>query len=64
MFSAKGYSQTGVKKFLWLKKLKAQYRVISNLNGDEIVGSFFEKEFQKTNQKEFRIKEVIKKKGS
>ena len=27
----------------------------------EIVGSFYEKEFQKTNQKEFRI-EVIKKK--
>ena len=30
--------------------------VDSNLNGKEIVGSFCEKELQKTNQKEFRIK--------
>ena len=29
----------------------------------EIVGTFYEKEFQKTNQKEFRIEKVIKKKG-
>ena len=28
--------------------------VISDLNGEEIVGSFYEKELQKTNQKEFR----------
>ena len=38
--------------------------VISDLNGEEIVGSFYEKELQKTNQKEFRIKKVIKKKGN
>ena len=37
---------------------------ISDLNGEEIVGSFYEKELQKTNQKEFRIKKVIKKKGN
>ena len=33
---------------------------ISDLNGDEILGSFYEKELQKSNQKEFRL---IKKKG-
>ena len=29
--------------------------VTNDLNGEEIVGSFYEKELQKTNQKEFRI---------
>ena len=38
--------------------------VISDLNGEEIVGSFYEKELQKTNQKEFRIEKVIKRKGN
>ena len=38
--------------------------VISDLNGEEIAGSFYEKELQKTNQKEFRIEKVIKKKGN
>ena len=37
--------------------------VINDLNGDEIIGSFYEKELQKTNQQEFRIEKVIKKKG-
>ena len=35
--------------------------VISHLNGEEIVGKFYEKELQKTNEKEFRVEEVIKK---
>ena len=37
--------------------------VISDLKGEEIVGTFFQKELQKTNQQEFRIEKVIKKKG-
>ena len=37
--------------------------MINDLNGEEIMGSFYEKELQKTDQKEFRIKKVIKKKG-
>ena len=37
--------------------------VINNLNGEKIIGSFYEKELQKTNQKEFRIEKVLKKKG-
>ena len=37
--------------------------VINDLNGKEIVGTFYENEFQKTNQKEFRNEKVIKRKG-
>ena len=36
--------------------------VINDLNGEEIVGTFYEKELQKTNQKEFRIGKVSKRK--
>ena len=35
-----------------------------DLNGEEIIGTFYEKEFQKTDQKEFRIEKVLKKKGN
>ena len=37
--------------------------VINDLNGEEIIGTFYQK-LQKTNQKEFRIEKVIKRKGS
>ena len=37
--------------------------VINDINGEEITGSFYEKELQKTNQKEFRIEKVLKRKG-
>ena len=33
--------------------------VINGLNGEENVGTFYEKEFQKTNQEEFRVEKVI-----
>ena len=36
---------------------------ISDLKGEEIIGTFYEKELQKTNQQEFRIEKVIKKKS-
>ena len=36
--------------------------VISYLNGDKTVGIFYEKELQKTNQKDFKTEKVIKKK--
>ena len=36
--------------------------VINDLNGEKIVGTFYEKESQKANQEEFRIKKVIKRK--
>ena len=37
--------------------------VISDRKGEEIVGTFYEKELQKTNQKEFRVEKVKKRKG-
>ena len=36
--------------------------VVTNLNGGKIAGSFYEKELQKTNQNEYRIEKVIKRK--
>ena len=37
--------------------------VITDLKGEEIVGTFYEKELQKTSQKEFRVEKIIMKKG-
>ena len=37
--------------------------VISDLNGEEIVGQFYKKELQKTNEKEFRFEKLIKREG-
>ena len=46
-----------------LKKLKIQFHVIIDLNGEKIIGTFHEKELQKIGKQEFRIEEVIKKNG-
>ena len=37
--------------------------VINDLNAKEITGTFYEKELQKTSQKEFRTEKVLKRKG-
>ena len=37
--------------------------VINDLNGDKIIGTFYENELQTTDQKEFRIGKVLRKKG-
>ena len=53
-------------KFLWLKNVKNTVQwtyVISDLKGVETVGTFYEKELQKTNKKKFRLEKIIKKKG-
>ena len=58
--------QIGLKKFLLLKKIKNTIPwtyVIDDINGEEITGTFYEKELQKIDQQEFRIEKVIKKKG-
>ena len=34
-----------------------------DFNGEEITGTFYEKELQRIDQQEFRIEKVIKKKG-
>ena len=36
--------------------------VINDINGEEIIGTLYEKELKKTNQEEFRIEKIIKKK--
>ena len=38
--------------------------VISDLKGEEIVGTFYKNELQKTNQKQFRTEKVTKRKGN
>ena len=55
-----------LKKFLSLIKLKITVpwtNVVNDLNGEEITGTFYEKELQETNQKEFRTEKVVKRKG-
>ena len=37
--------------------------VISDLKGQEVTGSFYEKELQKTIQEKFRIEKVLQRKG-
>ena len=57
--------QIGLKKFLVIKEVKNTVPwtyVINDLNGKEIIGTFYEKEAQKTNQQGFRIEQVIKRK--
>ena len=57
--------QINLKKVLWLKELKALCRghIINDFKSEEIVGTFYKKEVQKTNQKDFRAEKVIKRKG-
>ena len=40
----------------------SQLYAINDLNGDDIIGTLYEKELQKTNQQEFRIEKLTKKK--
>ena len=63
---AKGYVPNWSEEIFVIKKVKNTVPwtyVINDLNGEKIIGTFYEKELQKTSQEEFRIKKVIKKKG-
>ena len=63
---AKGYTLNWSEEVFVIKKVKNTVPwtlVINDLNGDEIIGTFYGKELQKTNQQEFRIEKVIQKKG-
>ena len=63
---AKGYATKWSEETFVIKEIKNTVPWtygINNLNGVEIIGTFYEKELQKTNQKEFRIEKVIKRKG-
>ena len=46
-----------------VKNIVPRTYIISDIKRKEIVERFYEKELQKTNQKEFRIEKVIKRKG-
>ena len=64
---AKGYAPNWSEEIFVGKKIKNTVPwtyVISDLNGEEIIGSFYQKELQKTNQKEFRIEKILKIKGN
>ena len=59
----KGYMPNWRKEVFVVDKIKNTVPwtyVINYLNGEEITGTFYETELQKTNQKEFRIEKVIK----
>ena len=63
---AKGYMPNWSEEIFVIKKVKNTVLwtyVINDLNGEEIIGTFYEKELQKTNQEEFRIEKVIRPKG-
>ena len=63
---AKGYMPNWSEEVFVISKIKNTVPwtyVINDLNGEEIIGRFYEKELQKTIQKEFRIKKVLTKKG-
>ena len=64
---SKGYTPNWSEEVFVIKKVKNTVPwtyVINDLNGEEIAGAFYEKGLQKTNQEEFRIKKVIKRKGN
>ena len=63
---AKGYAPNWSEEIFFISKIKNTVPwtfIINDLNGEEIIETFYEKELQKTNQKEFRIEKVIKRKG-
>ena len=65
-FFAKGFTPNWPEEFFVIKKVKNTVPwayVIKDINVEEIIGTFYENEFQKTNQNEQRIEKVIKRKG-
>ena len=63
---AKGYMPNWSEEAFVIKKVKNTVPgtyVNNDLNGEEITGIFYEKELQKTNQEEFRIEKMIRRKG-
>ena len=63
---AKGYMSNWSEEIFIISKIKNTVpwtHVLNDLNGEEIIGTFYEKELQATNQQKFRIEKVIKRKG-
>ena len=64
---AKGYTRNWTEEIFGIKKFKNTVPwtyIINDLNGEEIVGTFYQKELQKQQTNEFRIKKTIKRKGN
>ena len=64
---AKGYTPNWSEEVFVIIKIKNTVSwtyFINDLNGEVITRSFYEKELQKTSQKEFRIEKVFKRKGN
>ena len=62
---AKGHMPNWSEEVFIISKIKNAVPwtyVINDLNGEEIIRTFYDKELQKTDKKEFRIEEVLKKK--
>ena len=62
---AKGYTPNWSEEVFVINKIKNTVPwtyAISDLNGEKITGSFYEKELQKTSQEKFRIEKVIRRK--
>ena len=63
---AKGYVPNWSKEVFIVNEIKNTVpctSTINDLNGEKVIGIFYKKELQKTNQKEFRIEKVLKRKG-
>ena len=63
---AKGYTPNWSEEVFMIKEIKNTVPwtyVINDLNGEKIIGTFYEKELQKIDQQQFRLEKVIKKKG-
>ena len=63
---AEGYAPNWSEEAFVVSKIKNTVPwtyVINGLSGEKITGSFYEKELQKSSQKEFRIEKVLKRKG-
>ena len=63
---AKGYTPNWSEEVFVIKEIKNTVpwtNTINDLNSEEVIGTFYENELQKTNQQEFRIEKVMKKKG-
>ena len=63
---AKGYTRNWPEEVFVIKKIKNTVPwtyVINGPNGEKITGTFYQKELKITDQEEFRIEKVIKRKG-
>ena len=64
---AKGYTSNWSEEVFIVSKINNTVPwtyVISDMNGEDIAGSFYEKELQSTNQQKYRIENIIKRKGN